>query len=138
MPRRKATWGGKSILTAILVSSLFAIFVPYGLIAIPLLFVILIHQALLRIIFRGPSKRSGVLSEPGWDLIHASNDGVDVYGFSNLQPEESDLVVFIHGWQSSSDKFIERMKIFRNKGLHTLAIDMRGHGIAPETPEWTA
>ena len=138
MPRREATWDGKSILTSILISSLFVIFVPYGLIAIPILFVILIHQSLLRIIFRGPSKRSGVLSEPGWDLIHASNDGVDVYGFSNFQIKKSDLVVFIHGWQSSSDKFIERMKIFRDKGLHTLAIDMRGHGIAPETHEWTA
>ena len=23
-------------------------------------------------------------------------------------------------------------------GLHTLAVDMRGHGMAPDTPEWTA
>ena len=138
MPRRKATWDGKSVLTAILVSSLIAIFVPYGFISIPILFAILIHQSLLRIIFRGPSKRSKVLSEPGWDIVQATNNGVDVYGFSNFQSHDTDLVVFIHGWQSSSEKFIERMKIFHDRGLHTFAIDMRGHGIAPETPEWTA
>ena len=138
MPRRKATWDGKSILTAILIASLIAILAPYGFIAIPLLFVLLIHQALLRIIFRGPTKRSGVLSEPGWELVHITNDGVDVFGFGNFLKTKSDIVVFIHGWQSSSDKFIERMKIFHDRGLHTLAIDMRGHGIAPETPEWTA
>lgn len=138
MPRRKATWDGKSILTAILISSLIAIFVPYGFISLPILLIIIIHQTLLRIIFRGPSKRSGVLSEPGWDLVHTINDGVDVYGFSNFQENDADLVVFIHGWQSSSEKFIERMKIFHERGLHTLAVDMRGHGIAPETAEWTA
>lgn len=138
MPRRKATWDGKSILTAILISSLIAIFVPYGFISLPILLIIIIHQTLLRIIFRGPSKRSGVLSEPGWDLVHTINDGVDVYGFSNFQENDTDLVVFIHGWQSSSEKFIERMKIFHERGLHTLAVDMRGHGIAPETAEWTA
>lgn len=138
MPRRKATWDGKSILTAILISSLIAIFVPYGFISLPILLIIIIHQTLLRIIFRGPSKRSGVLSEPGWDLVHTINDGVDVYGFSNFQENDADLVVFIHGWQSSSEKFIERMKIFHERGLHTFAVDMRGHGIAPETAEWTA
>ncbi|MFL2962070.1 MAG: alpha/beta hydrolase [Candidatus Poseidoniaceae archaeon] len=138
MPRRKATWDGKSILTSILITSLAAVFLPYGFIFILLLIVILVHQSLLRIIFSGPSSRSDVLSEPGWDLVHTTNDGVDVYGFSNFQSYKADLVVFIHGWQSSSDKFIERMKIFQNKGLHTLAIDMRGHGIAPATPEWTA
>jgi pimeloyl-ACP methyl ester carboxylesterase len=30
------------------------------------------------------------------------------------------------------------MYLFHNKGLHTLAVDMRGHGMAPDTPEWTA
>ena len=138
MPRRKATWDGKSILTAILISLLIAIFVPYGFVSIPILVIIIIHQTLLRLIFRGPSKRSRVLSEPGWDLVHTINDGVDVYGFSNFQDQKADLVVFIHGWQSSSEKFIERMKIFHDRGLHTFAVDMRGHGIAPETAEWTA
>ena len=30
------------------------------------------------------------------------------------------------------------MYLFKNKGLHTLAVDMRAHGMAPDTPEWTA
>ena len=48
------------------------------------------------------------------------------------------MAVFIHGWQSSSEKYTERMSLFRDRGLHTLAIDSRGHGMAPDTPEWTA
>ena len=49
------------------------------------------------------------------------------------------MVVLIHGWQSSSEKFTERMYLFRAiRGLHTLSIDMRGHGMAPDTLEWTA
>ena len=61
-----------------------------------------------------------------------------MYGFVNYQDHETDLVVLIHGWQSSSEKFTERMYLFKNKGLHTLAVDMRAHGMAPDTPEWTA
>jgi pimeloyl-ACP methyl ester carboxylesterase len=138
MPRRKATWDGKKILTALILTILLAIFVPYGFIAVPILLLLLLHQSLLRLIFRGPVKRSITLSEPGWDTIRTTNDGVDVYGFVNYQDHSADLVVFLHGWQSSSGKFVDRMKIFAERGLHTLAVDMRGHGIAPSTNEWTA
>lgn len=138
MPRRKATWGGEKILTIFVLTALIAIFIPYGFLSIPVFIILLIHQSLLRIIFRGPAKRSMVLSEPGWDTIHANNNGVDVFGFANFQDHSTDLVVFIHGWQSSSAKFLDRMKIFNEKGLHTLSIEMRGHGMAPRTDEWTA
>ena len=34
---------------------------------------------------------------------------------------------------------LQRECIFsENMGLHTLAVDMRAHGMAPDTPEWTA
>ena len=105
------------------------------------LFVVLlliVHQVLLRIIFSGPEKRSLPFSDTNWEIIRTKNRESDVYGFVNYQDHETDLVVLIHGWQSSSEKYTERMYLFRNMGLHTLAVDMRGHGMAPDTPEWTA
>ena len=83
-------------------------------------------------------KRSLPFSNPEWNTITELNDGQDIYGFINYQDEISDLVVFVHGWQSSSEKYTERMTLFRDRGFHTLAIDMRGHGMAPDTVEWTA
>ena len=43
----------------------------------------------------------------------------------------------MHGWQSSSEKFFERIELFKI-WVYMLSHDMRGHGIAPDTPEWTA
>ena len=138
MPRRQATWGGKAILSLLLLTAFVIAFVPYGIFIAILTPLVIIHQLLLRVIFSGPRKRSLPFSDPGWEIITAYNGGVDVYGFINLQDVRTDIVVFIHGWQSSSEKFVDRMDIFRSKGLHTLAIDMRGHGMAPDTDEWTA
>lgn len=138
MDRRRATWDGQKILIAIFLTCVATIFIQYGFLSILVLVLLLIHQSLLRIIFTGPSKRSAPFSNEDWSVVKADNNGVDVYGFINYQAHKSDLVVFLHGWQSSSEKFTERMQIFRERGLHTFAIDMRGHGMAPSTAEWTA
>tara|TARA_B100000767_G_scaffold204161_1_gene191025 strand:- start:1002 stop:1934 length:933 start_codon:yes stop_codon:yes gene_type:complete len=136
--RRKATLDDKVILILILAVVSISLFVPFGYYTLIPLVLVLLHQLLLRAIFRGPTKRSLPFSDTNWDVIKANNNGADVYGFLRFHEEVSDLVVFIHGWQSSSEKFIERIKIFDEKGMHTLAIDMRGHGMAPSTNEWTA
>lgn len=138
MPSRKATWNGYAILFLLPVSLACSFFLPYGLITAPIFLLIIIHQLILREIFKGPKRRSPVFSDPEWELINLRNKGFDVYGFINWQPHDADLVVFVHGWQSSSAKYVERMRIFKDKKVHTLAIDMRGHGIAPTTSEWTA
>ena len=137
MPRRQATWGGNAILSLLILASV-SFSTPYGTFVAITSSLIIVHQLLLRIMFAGPKKRSLPFSDPGWSIVTADNEGVDVYGFINLQNVKTDLIIFIHGWQSSSEKFVDRMNIFRSKGLHTLAIDMRGHGMAPDTHEWTA
>ena len=137
MPRRQATWGGNAILSLLILTSV-SFFTQYGTFVAIASSLIIVHQLLLRIMFAGPKKRSLPFSDPGWSIVTADNEGVDVYGFINLQNVKTDLIIFIHGWQSSSEKFVDRMNIFRSKGLHTLAIDMRGHGMAPDTHEWTA
>ena len=137
MPRRQATWGGNAILSLLILTSV-SFFTPYGTFVAVASSLVIVHQLLLRIMFAGPKKRSLPFSDPGWSIVTADNEGVDVYGFINLQNVKTDLIIFIHGWQSSSEKFVDRMNIFRSKGLHTLAIDMRGHGMAPDTHEWTA
>ena len=136
--RRKATWDNKVIFGLLLFVVVFSTVVPYGYFSIAPFFIIICHQLLLRMIFRGPQKRSLPFKDPLWNIIKADNNGAEVFGFLRLQEQKSDLVVFIHGWQSSSEKFTERISLFHEKGLHSLAIDMRGHGMAPSTNEWTA
>ena len=138
MPRRQATWDGYAILSLLSISVIVIIFTPYAIVVTIAASLVIIHQLLLRVMFAGPPKRSLPFSDENWDVVSTKNGVVDVYGFLNLQDKDTDLVVFIHGWQSSSEKFVDRMNIFRSKGLHTLAIDMRGHGMAPSTDEWTA
>ena len=138
MERRLATWDGRKTSLFIVISTVSSILLPYGFIIAFLALLILCHQVLLRVIFTGPEKRSLPFNDKDWDLLRVENNGVDVYGFVNYQKIKSDMVVFIHGWQSSSEKYTERMRLFKDRGLHTMAIDMRGHGMAPDTPEWTA
>ncbi|MBB69839.1 MAG: hypothetical protein CMB28_01885 [Euryarchaeota archaeon] len=138
MDRRKATWDGYAILILIIAGVTLAILTPYAIIFLTLVLLIMTHQILLRMIFNGPEIRSLPFSDINWEIISALNGKTDAYGFVRYQEEKSDMVVLIHGWQSSSEKFTERMYLFHNNGLHTLAVDMRGHGMAPDTPEWTA
>ena len=138
MDSRKATWDGHAILILILATILTTIIVPYGFVSIIFSLTIISYQILLRAIFTGPSKRSPPFSNDKWEIIRSSNNGNDIYGFINYQNTVSDMVIFIHGWQSSSEKYTERMQLFRERGFHTMAIDMRGHGMAPSTKEWTA
>ena len=138
MERRKATWSNNTISIIVVLSVSISIFAPYGYLLAIILVPILIKQLLLRLIFTSPAKRSLVLSDPDWGLLKVGNLESDACAFVNLLGKKSDLVVFIHGWQSSSEKFFERIKMFHKEGLHTLSVDMRGHGISPDTPEWTA
>jgi pimeloyl-ACP methyl ester carboxylesterase len=138
MDRRMATWDGYAILILLVSVISLSILTPYGLIFLVIAILVITHQILLRMIYSGPETRSLPFSDPNWEIIRAVNGKTDVYGFVNYQDRLTDMVVLIHGWQSSSEKFTERMYLFHNKGLHTLAVDMRGHGMAPDTPEWTA
>ena len=138
MSSRMATWSGYAIITLIPITFAASYFIPYGLISIPICLMIIFHQVILRGIFKGPNYRSEAFSDPEWEVISLNNNGFEVYGFVNWQPNDADMVVFVHGWQSSSKKFTERMRIFMDKKIHTLAIDMRGHGMAADTFEWTA
>ena len=138
MERRKATWRDITISIAAIFCLLAALFIPYGYLLAVIFIPLLIHQFLLRLIFTSPSKRSLVFSNPDWEILKVENLDSYAYGFLNMMDEKSDLIVFIHGWQSSTEKFSERIEMFHLKGLHTLSVDMRGHGISPDTPEWTA
>ena len=142
MDVRVATIDGRKMLALFLI--LFACFALtitvnyYFTIGVFFLLLIILKQLIMRSLLRGPKNRSPQLNHPDYQFIKCNNDGIDVCGYVNYQPQEADLVVVIHGWMSSSSKFVERMRLFRERGFHTLAHDMRGHGIAPHTDEWTA
>ena len=108
MDRRKATWDGRSIFFLVvgtIVSTIVLLPVSIFSLVIPLIVVLLIiHQLLLRVIFRGPSKRSLPFSDSEWDIIQIQENGVDIYGYINYQSVKTDLVVFVHGWQSSEGR----------------------------------
>lgn len=138
MERRKATWSNFTISINAVLILLLPFILPYGYFLSFIILLLIIQQILLRLIFQSPSKRSLILSQPRWEILKVENLDSNAYAFVNISEQKSDLVVFVHGWQSSSEKFFERIQIFHNEGLHTMAIDMRGHGISPDTPEWTA
>jgi len=136
--QRKATLDGREIVflaaLAIFLSLISAWTLPIAI----LLVLVVIHQVMMRAIFFGPSERVALFEDENWEHIQLMHNGVEIHGHLHLQDGIAPLVVFVHGWESSSERFIERMNIFRNGGCHTLAHDLRGHCHAPDTPEWTA
>ena len=137
MDKRIATYDGSQILGIIFLIVIVNV-IPYGYIFSLLLLLIIFKQIILRMMFLGPTKKSGILENEQWDHIVLENCRTKISTYQNWKEEISPLVVFVHGWQSSSKKFEDRMKIFSKKGCHTIAIDMRGHGGSEDTPEWTA
>ena len=107
MDRRRATWDGYAILILLLSGVSLSILTPYAILFLLIVCLAITHQILLRLIFTGPEKRSLPFSDTNWEIIRAINGKTDVYGFVNYQDHETDLVVLIHGWQSSSEKFTE-------------------------------
>ncbi len=101
-------------------------------------FVYILYHIILKKIYSGPKKTRPALDHPCWSIIKADNNGVEVFGQLNKLDEEAPLVVFLHGWNSATSRLLERMEIFKNHGCHTLALELRHHGIAPKTYEWTA
>ena len=136
LDRRVATWDGRTTLAVIFTTILISILVPYGAISVIVTILLLVHQLLIRLIFTGPKKRSAPFSDPRWEVIQADND--TTLWLRALSKRESRHDSFIHGWQSLAEKYTERMELLGERGLHTLAIDLRGHGMAPDTLEWTA
>ena len=142
MDSRKATVSGQNIVLLLLafLVSLIGSFLINGLFALLSFFIALLvfYHLILREMFAGPKTRSPALEDKDYTIVKTNNDGIDIYGYVRYQEKKADIVVFLHGWMSSSERFLERMKLFHDHGFHTLAHDMRGHGIAPETYEWTA
>lgn len=136
--QRKATLDGREIVFMVALAIFLAIISPWTLpIAILMLFAI-IHQVIMRVIFIGPSTRVDLFEDENWEHIQVMDGDVEIHGHLHMQDGVAPLIVFVHGWGSSSERFIERMNIFRSGGCHTLAHDLRGHCHAPDTPEWTA
>lgn len=136
--QRKATLDGREIVFMVVLAIFLAIISAWTLPVAILLMLAVIYQVMMRAIFIGPSKRVALFEDENWEHIQIKYGDVEVHGHLHLQEGIAPLVVFVHGWESSSERFIERMKLFRIRGCHTLAHDLRGHCHAPDTPEWTA
>lgn len=89
-------------------------------------------------LFISPSKRREALEHPDWTIVQTKREGFDVFGQINMVEGKNPLIIFLHGWGSSSVRFLQRMQLFQSKNCHTLILESRSHGLAPSTKEWTA
>ncbi len=132
--RRMATYSNGQLLSISFLILGLGYFSPYffgGLIFV-------IYHYVLKKIYAGPTNGRPALNHPDWSIIKADNDGIEVFGQFNNLDKKAPLVVFLHGWSSATSQFLERMEIFKARGCHTLALELRHHGMAPKTDEWTA
>jgi len=138
MDKRVATSGNLWILSLLLVSISLPFINPYLVIASFVLMFIFLRSLLLRLIFIGPGNRKPTLEDENYRTEFLQDESKKICYHYFLQKEKSDLVIFLHGWQSASSRFGNRMDIFRERGFHTLVMDTRGHGASSSTFEWTA
>lgn len=132
--RRMATYSNGQLLSISVLILGLGYFSPYffgGLIFV-------IYHYVLKKIYAGPTTGRPALDHPDWSIIKADNDGVEVFGQFNNLDKNAPLVVFLHGWSSATSRFLERVEMFKAHGCHTLALELRHHGMAPKTDEWTA
>ena len=138
MDKRVVTWRNRSIISLIFIAILLPFFNKYFLIISLILIFISGRKILLRIIFTGPGNRKPSLNSEHYHKEIINIMGNEICYHHHFQSNKSDLVVFLHGWQSSSSRFENRMNLFRERGYHTMIMDMRGHGDSSGTYEWTA
>ena len=90
----------------------------------------------LRLLFRTPSRTISCIEDEDWETVTADNDGVPVYAHAKWLEKKAPLIFYIHGWSSNSSRSLNRCKGITD--YHVLAMDLRGHGHAPDDPEFTA
>ena len=138
MDRRITTLSNLQILIIALLSVITP-FLDYRFLPLSLIFIFFtIKNILLRMIFIGPGNPKPSLNSPKHTVEFHQWEGGKTCFHSHFYDKVSDLVIFIHGWESSSGRFDHRIDLFSERGFHTLAIDMRGHGNSSKTAEWTA
>jgi|TARA_B100001741_G_scaffold129353_1_gene106636 pimeloyl-ACP methyl ester carboxylesterase len=135
---RQATFSGTVVFILLITAVFFLLYSKWTVIIGILLVLLTLHQLLTMALFRSPSKRRSPLEHPDWKIMQTKRDGFEIFGQINLVEGKNPLIIFLHGWESSSIRFLERMQIFQSKNCHTLILESRSHGLAPSTKEWTA
>ena len=136
--RRQATFSGIVVFIFLITALLCLIYSKWTAIFGVLITLFILQQLLTMALFRGPSKGRKPLEHPDWKIIQTKRDGFEIFGQINMVEGKNPLIIFLHGWESSSIRFLERMQIFQSKNCHTLILESRSHGLAPSTKEWTA
>ncbi len=54
--------------------------------------------------------------------------------YIELNPEASEALVFLHGWQSSAEAWMGVLSKLKEKNIHLLALDLPGFGKSPLPP----
>ena len=73
-----------------------------------------------------------------WDSHHLKFQSVTTHIQTFQQKNTAPLIVFIHGWRSSSASVFDRAQWFAEKGWHVAICELPGHGQSSPIPRWTA
>jgi len=91
----------------------------------------------LRILFQTPNRSISCIEDEEWQsLVVKSDDGISIHAHAKWLDETAPLIFYLHGWSSNSSRSLNRCRDIT--GHHVLAMDLRGHGHAPDEPEFTA
>ena len=92
---------------------------------------------ILRRLFRTNRRLEDCISGDEWEAVTTERDGVPIHAHMKWESDAAaPLVFFLHGWSSNSIRSHNRAKGIH--GFHILAMDLRGHGHAPDDHEFTA
>ncbi len=91
----------------------------------------------LRILFQTPKRSISCIEDEEWQSLVVKNDaGVSIHAHAKWLDDTAPLIFYLHGWSSNSSRSLNRCRDIT--GHHVLAMDLRGHGHAPDDPEFTA
>ncbi len=59
-----------------------------------------------------------------------TDDDTEIYYQYAKQPNNAELIIFIHGYSEHSDCYLSIMSWFFQRGYHVASFDVRGHGLS--------
>lgn len=89
-------------------------------------------------IFIAPGKPKKSIESKEWKSHFSTFESLSTHIQSYQQEHAAPLIVFIHGWRSSSASVQGRAEWFVAKGWHVVICELPGHGKSSGIPRWNA
>ena len=89
-------------------------------------------------LFISPGRPRPSFDSPHWDSHYRTFENVTTHIQVFQQNYSAPIIVFIHGWRSSSASVYGRAQWFVDRGWHAVVCELPGHGQSTPIPRWTA